>query len=595
MKRLCVAAALSFCAAASHAAEKKTCQLQLYAEMPVTMVGTRPLISGTINGKPARFLADSGAFFSLLSRQSAEKHGLRVVPPPIDISVQGTGGSERVGFTKVKEFTLAGFAQGRTIENVQFLVGGDAVAGTTDGVIGQNVLGGADTEYDLANGVIRAFRAKDCKGALAYWAGDQGFAVMEIEPTSPRSPHLIGHAQLNGKKIRVMFDTGAGRSLLTIDAAARAGVEPDDEGVVAGGISRGLGRKLTENSIARFDTLDLGGEVIKNARLRIGNANLLGADMLLGADFFLSHRIYVASGQNKVYFTYNGGPVFDLRANTSDTKTTMPEPEPAPSPVSAESAPALSAAELRRRGMASLARRDVDAALADLDKAVELDAKDPENLYQRGMARLVNSQPRLAMSDFDAALALAPEHLEAHMSRGVLHLRAGRGDDAKADFDAALKLAPKNPAIGMRVAEAYQLNGDFEAAIEQLDAWISAYPKDGNLALALNARCWSRAMLGKEPERARADCDQALKKGSRNSAVLDSRGFVWLQLGELDKAISDYKAALKLQPKSASSLYGLGLAETKKGLGESGASNMKAALEIDPEVARPYRRLGLIQ
>jgi hypothetical protein len=32
--------------------------------------------------------------------------------------------------------------------------------------------------------------------------------------------------------------------------------------------------------------------------------------MLLGADFFVSHRIYVSNAQHKMYFTYNGGPVF---------------------------------------------------------------------------------------------------------------------------------------------------------------------------------------------------------------------------------------------------------------------------------------------
>jgi hypothetical protein len=32
-------------------------------------------------------------------------------------------------------------------------------------------------------------------------------------------------------------------------------------------------------------------------------------DMIIGADFFLSHRIYVASSQHKLYFTYNGAGV----------------------------------------------------------------------------------------------------------------------------------------------------------------------------------------------------------------------------------------------------------------------------------------------
>ncbi len=47
-------------------------------------------------------------------------------------------------------------------------------------------------------------------------------------------------------------------------------------------------------------------------KLRFGDLGLVDADMLIGADFFLSHRIYVASKQRKVYFTFNGGPVFNL-------------------------------------------------------------------------------------------------------------------------------------------------------------------------------------------------------------------------------------------------------------------------------------------
>jgi len=39
--------------------------------------------------------------------------------------------------------------------------------------------------------------------------------------------------------------------------------------------------------------------------------------MLLGADFFQSHRIYVANSQRQMFFTYNGGPVFGLPASQS--------------------------------------------------------------------------------------------------------------------------------------------------------------------------------------------------------------------------------------------------------------------------------------
>ena len=34
--------------------------------------------------------------------------------------------------------------------------------------------------------------------------------------------------------------------------------------------------------------------------------------MLLGADFFRSHRVLVSHSQHKMYFTYVGGPVFSF-------------------------------------------------------------------------------------------------------------------------------------------------------------------------------------------------------------------------------------------------------------------------------------------
>ena len=32
-------------------------------------------------------------------------------------------------------------------------------------------------------------------------------------------------------------------------------------------------------------------------------------DMVIGADFFIAHRVYVAPSRRKVYFTFKGGPI----------------------------------------------------------------------------------------------------------------------------------------------------------------------------------------------------------------------------------------------------------------------------------------------
>ena len=101
--------------------------------------------------------------------------------------------------------------------------------------------------------------------------------------------------------------------MLTLDAAKRAGVTPESAGVVAAGTAYGgWGTRLVKTWIAPFPSFRIGEEEIRNTHLRIGALNLGDTDMLVGADFFLSHRVYVANSQAKLYFTYNGGPVFDL-------------------------------------------------------------------------------------------------------------------------------------------------------------------------------------------------------------------------------------------------------------------------------------------
>ncbi len=624
-------------AASSAAAEEKKCVLQRLAEMPVTMSGTRPLITGTINGSPARFLADSGAFFSLLTNATAIKHDLRLRPLPPDIIVTGTGGSERMKLTTVPELSLTGFANGYIYKKVDFLVSGSPFGGGVDGIIGQNFLGNRDTEFDLANGFIRVFNAQDCKGpVLAYWAEESTrVAELAFKKRTPEQPLLIANARINGKKIRVILDTGAFQSILTLRAASRAGIEPEGEDVTAAGLSRGIGKKSSENSIALFETLDLGGEMIKNARLRIGDIKLgPEADMLLGADFFLSHRIYVDSHASKIYFTYNGGPVFDL----SDEDAIEAQDDSAPvegegtgaepgvalpdtaaldanAPIGASpldvTGPALAAADaapgsdkapagskedaarLRRRGTASAGRRDFAAAIVDYDRAIQLDPADPESHYERALAYAQTGRGSPALADLEQTLRLKPDHVQALMLRGMIRVATGDEAAGSQDFAAARRLAPENPDLLLEAAHALAEAGKLDQAIAQLDAWLEKYPKEERRAATLLERCRLRAMTNVDLPMALIDCDMALKKGERTSIGYGTRALVHLLLGAHEKAIDDYDEALDLQPKDASSLYGRGLARLRQGQAEEGEQDIAAALAIDAKVATRFTAMGL--
>jgi predicted aspartyl protease len=291
-------------------ARAATCHVAKVAEFPVTMTGMRPMVHVGIDGHDTLFEADSGAFHSTISPQNASALGLHLEAG--NMSIGGVGGSQRAWVTRVKALTLAGV----TIPSVEFVVGGREMG--VVGLLGQNVLGLYDTEYDLAHGAIRMIKADGCeKTMMAYWTkpGDP-MSVIEIERQDQDQPHIQAKVSINDTSMDAIFDTGGGLSILSLKAAARLGLKPGMANAEQAGMIMGIGRKLVATWVVPIASFRIGDEQIKNTRLRIGDLGDAPFDMVLGADFFLSHRLFVAKHQNKLYLSYVGGHVFDLSHGT---------------------------------------------------------------------------------------------------------------------------------------------------------------------------------------------------------------------------------------------------------------------------------------
>jgi tetratricopeptide (TPR) repeat protein len=560
------------------------CKLGIMAELPVTMAGLRPMVTAQINGTDAQFIADSGAFYSLITPAGAAEFKLRLSSVPFGFTLKGVGGYADVSLTTVKVFTLAGFP----IRNIEFLVGGSDPGGGSVGLLGQNVFRVGDVEYDLAKGVIRLMHPDDCGHArLAYWVtGSEPYSVIDIASTTPTLPHTIGTAFINGAKIRVMFDTGAATSVLSLSAAKRAGVTPESPGAVDAGYWHGIGRSLSKSWIAPFSSFKIGEEEIRNTRLRIGDVGLDNTDMLIGADFYLSHRIYVATSQHKLYFTYNGGPVFNL--------TSSPSTKAATDPAADEPS---DAAGFSRRGAAFAARHDYQHAIADFTRACELAPGEADYFYQRGIARWQNEQPDLAAEDFDQALKLKPDDVSALMARAELRLRGKDNAGASTDLDAVDRVSAKEADIRFTLARDYVRADLLPQSVVQYDLWIASHSDDSKLVMALNDRCWLRALSGQDLGDALADCNAALnrspKDGPINAQIFNSRGMVRLRMGDFDRSIADYDAAIKLQPKYAWAVYGRGLAKLRRGKNSEGQSDIAAAIALRPRIADELKKRGI--
>ena len=584
----------------AHAADNK-CRLSRILELPITMSSLRPTIPVKINNRDAKFVLDSGAFYSIMSSASAAQYNLKLTPAPFGFRVMGIGGSAEAQIATVKEFTIVGI----TLKNVEFLVGGSEVAGY-EGLLGQNLLERFDVEYDLATGAIRLFRTEDCERALlAYWLKPgQDYSAMHIDAIDPANPHTIGVAYVNGQRIRVAFDTGAFTSLLSSRAAARAGVKPDSEGVVEAGYSGGFGRGRVKTYIGRFDSFKIGdSEEIKNARLRIADIDLRFADMLLGADFFVSHRIFVANREHELFLSYNGGPVFNLSKDSgAATAANAKEPSDAHDDGAQPStnAPGVveDAAVIARRGSALAARRDFVPALANLSKAIELSPNEPEYYFERANAYWANGQADLALADFDHVILLKNDFWPVYLPRAELHLWKKDKAAAMSDLESLDRFAPPQADVRFSLAEMYGRDEQFTPAIAQYDLWIKNHPDDSKMVSALGARCLAKALQNQDLDGGLSDCNSAIrvadKKNPANAQLYSNRGMVLLRKGDYRRALADFEADLKIQPKSARALYGRGVAEARMNKRAESDADIAAAETLAPNVGERYQHYGII-
>lgn len=590
-----------------------SCQLAQLASLPVDMQGLRPLIWTKINGVAARFALDTGSYYSTIWRDAADQYQLSVTSiPGRNHYIVGTGGVQTASVTTIKSFEILGVP----VRNLQFLVIDQTVGYDYVGLIGQNVLRMSDVEYDLANGMVRFFEPVGCEHqALAYWAVSTPYTAVDLQPMDTMHDHLLATAMINGKRMTVCFDTGAPRSYLSLQAAERAGITPDSAGATFLGLSGGLGPGTNKVWSAPVDTFQLGGEKVQHTHLlisnldparQIGQVNAEMPDMLLGEDFFLSHRVFVAYGQRKLYFTYNGGPLFDLHlpAATPQATAATGEQPYADTPTDADG--------FRRQGMAYAAMQQFGLSLADLTRACDLAPKDADAHYDRGLIYRIEGQFKPALQDFTTAITLQPDDIDARLARaGLLHSHPDTNPtaaaDIKSDLDTVSRLSSPAAPVRVALAEQYSAAGDYPDAMDQLAQWLSHHRVPGDQITGLNERCWLRATSNRDLTQALDDCNEALNlrtdsqeefgtliRASQDAPdVLDSRALVYLRLGKLEDAIHDYDSALHTDPSMPTSLYGRGLAKLRSGETAQGQADLAAAKKLDKGVAKQFSDMGL--
>ena len=324
--------AAGFGARAATAAD--ACRMVKVGELPVRFERNRPMVPISVNGKAAWMLVDTGSADTVLFDGAARDLGLRESTVE-GVRFFGVGGGQQAYATVIKEVGIAGVkARGLKV----FVIGS---RGSVDdaGLLGRDLLGHWDLEFDLAENVIRLWTAQNCGGrSLAYWTKEPELAELDRDDAADAYRVRI---KLNGRPYEAVLDSGAYTSVVTTDMASSAGVAAADYGKEVS-YSHGIGDATAATRTATFKEIQIGDETVSHAKLQV--ANLFAADterrtgsilarpveglrtppMLLGADFLRSHRVLVAGGQHRLYFTYSGGPVFQSIGDAAPPKNAPP-------------------------------------------------------------------------------------------------------------------------------------------------------------------------------------------------------------------------------------------------------------------------------
>ena len=150
-----------------------------------------------------------------------------------------------------------------------------------------------------------------------------------------------------------------------------------------------------------------------------------------------------------------------------------------------------------------------------------------------------------AIADFDRAIELDPDYALAYLNRGNAKSFKGDHEEAIIDFDRAIDLDPSNAEAYYNRGIAKRMRGDYDGAIADYDRTIEF---DTNHAVAYNNRGTAKGANGDYVE-AIADFDRAIELDPNYASAYSNRGMEKSHMDDHDGAIADYNRAIELDPK----------------------------------------------
>ena len=100
----------------------------------------------------------------------------------------------------------------------------------------------------------------------------------------------------------------------------------------------------------------------------------------------------------------------------------------------------LSAKGYSDRGVSYFKKGQYDQAIADYNRAIEINPKDAKAYNNRGIAYGEKGQYGLSIADFNKVLEISPRDADAYINRGHTYMKSGNKQKACSDWKRACEL-----------------------------------------------------------------------------------------------------------------------------------------------------------
>jgi tetratricopeptide (TPR) repeat protein len=191
------------------------------------------------------------------------------------------------------------------------------------------------------------------------------------------------------------------------------------------------------------------------------------------------------------------------------------------------------------RGILYYNQQKYKLALADFNKAIDLNRNFAKAYENRGNLYRRQQKYELALADYNKAIELNRNYAEAYVNRGALYYDLGKYELALADFSKAIEInrnyamAYNNRGLLYQDQKKYQLAlADYNKAIELDSKLALAYNNRGNLYFAQQ-----------KYKLALADYEEAIKINPNFAEAYANRGLLYAELKQTKKAKIDLQQA----------------------------------------------------